>query len=69
MPLPSPSPQPDGEVLVGMARHFGSAMPYRWEIVRPFDRYGEQIGPEFANEADAITFGIGRGWVGGGGQS
>ena len=45
-----------------MARHFGSAMPYRWEIVRPFDRYGEAASPDFASEADAIRFGVERGW-------
>lgn len=36
---------------IGLSRRFNAALPWRWEVVRPFDRYGEPMSPEFATEA------------------
>lgn len=51
-----------GEILIGLARHFGAPKPWRWEIVRPFDRYAEPLSPEFATEGQAREHGRARGW-------
>lgn len=41
------------EVQLSLARRFDVAQPWRWEIVRPLDRYGEAVSPEFATEEQA----------------
>lgn len=48
------APEP---ALLGLSRRFGAALPWRWEIVRPFDRYGEPMSPEFATEGEAREYG------------
>ncbi len=50
------------EVQLGLARRFDVALPWRWEIVRPFDRYGEPLSPEFATEEQAREHGRRQGW-------